>query len=93
MARTRKWGVSVVYRFYLKLPLAFSEQIPLAPVPLPMGFILCWRQAGSSYLPIICAPKTARWVCVFIAMVAVALGPKGTMTPGKKAGTFLQEEN
>lgn len=34
--------------------------------------------------------KNARWVCVFIAMVAVALVPKGAVTPDKRAGIFLR---
>lgn len=33
--------------------------------------------------------KNARWVCIFIAMVAAALGPKGAVTPDKRAGIFL----
>ena len=32
--------------------------------------------------------KNARGVCVFIAMVAVALVPKGAVTPDKRAGIF-----
>lgn len=45
------------------------------------------RQVSTSNLFI---SKHVRWVCVFITMVAVALGPKGTVTPGKRPGIFLQ---
>lgn len=36
------------------------------------------------------ASKNARWVCIFIAMVAVTQGLDGTVTLGKRSGIFPQ---
>lgn len=56
-------------------------------------FFLSWKQVGDSCLLAIPTSKNARWVRVFIAMVAVALGPKGTVTQARGLAFFFREEN
>lgn len=47
----------------------------------------------DKYLLPISASKNARWVCVFITMVAMALGPKGTVIQARELAFFSREEN